>query len=42
VESDKEGLETMDDLGKNMAWLIKKLNAGRKKKKTRTKKGAKP
>jgi multimeric flavodoxin WrbA len=42
VESDKEGLETMDDLGKNMAWLIKKLNAGRKKKRTRTKKGAKP
>ena len=25
VEQDEEGLETMDDLGKNMAWLIKKL-----------------
>jgi multimeric flavodoxin WrbA len=27
VEKDAEGLETMDILGKNMAWLIKKLNA---------------
>lgn len=27
VEKDAEGLETMDTLGKNMAWLIKKLNA---------------
>jgi multimeric flavodoxin WrbA len=27
VEKDKEGLETMDDLGRNMAWLIKKLKA---------------
>ena len=27
VEKDVEGLETMDTLGKNMAWLIKKLNA---------------
>jgi multimeric flavodoxin WrbA len=26
VEKDEEGLKTMDDLGKNMAWLIKKLN----------------
>ena len=25
VENDKEGLETMDNLGRNMAWLIKKL-----------------
>ena len=25
VEKDEEGLKTMDDLGKNMAWLIKKL-----------------
>ena len=25
VEQDEEGLETMDDLGKNMAWLIKKI-----------------
>ncbi len=27
VEKDEEGLETMDDLGRNMAWLIKKLKA---------------
>lgn len=27
VEKDAESLETMDTLGKNMAWLIKKLNA---------------
>src|SRR5208283_727407 len=26
VEKDEEGMQTMDDLGKNMAWLIKKLN----------------
>ena len=25
VEKDEEGLKTMDDLGKNMAWLIKKV-----------------
>ncbi len=25
VEKDEEGLKTMDDLGKNMAWLIKQL-----------------
>lgn len=25
VESDEEGMRTMEDLGKNMAWLIKKL-----------------
>jgi multimeric flavodoxin WrbA len=27
VEKDEEGLETMDDLGRNMSWLIKKLKA---------------
>jgi multimeric flavodoxin WrbA len=27
VENDSEGMETMDDLGKNMAWLLKKINA---------------
>jgi multimeric flavodoxin WrbA len=26
VEKDEEGLETMETLGKNMAWLLKKLN----------------
>lgn len=26
VEKDTEGLQTMEDLGKNMAWLLKKLN----------------
>jgi len=26
VESDEEGIKTMEDLGENMAWLIKKLN----------------
>ena len=26
VEKDEEGLKTMDDLGKNMAWLLKKIN----------------
>jgi multimeric flavodoxin WrbA len=25
VEKDEEGMKTMDDLGKNMAWLIKKI-----------------
>ena len=25
VEKDEEGIKTMDDLGKNMAWLLKKL-----------------
>ncbi len=25
VEKDEEGMQTMEDLGKNMAWLIKKL-----------------
>jgi multimeric flavodoxin WrbA len=32
VEADEEGMKTMDDLGANMAWLIKKLNAERKRK----------
>ncbi len=41
VEADEEGMKTMDDLGRNMAWLIKKLNAGRKRRKTRKKSGAK-
>ena len=27
VEKDEEGLKTMDDLGKNMAWLLKQLKA---------------
>jgi multimeric flavodoxin WrbA len=27
VEQDKEGIETMETLGKNMAWLLKKINA---------------
>ena len=27
VESDEEGMETMVNLGSNMAWLIKKLKA---------------
>jgi multimeric flavodoxin WrbA len=27
VEKDSEGLETMDVLGRNMAWLLKKINA---------------
>lgn len=27
VESDEEALKTMDKLGQNMAWLIKKINA---------------
>ena len=27
VEKDEEGLKTMDDLGKNMAWVIKKTKA---------------
>ncbi len=26
VELDEEGMKTMEDLGKNMAWLIKKIN----------------
>ena len=27
VEKDEEGMKTMDELGKNMAWLLKKINA---------------
>jgi multimeric flavodoxin WrbA len=27
VENDEEGMKTMDDLGRNMAWLIKKIKA---------------
>jgi multimeric flavodoxin WrbA len=27
VEDDQEGLDTMRDLGRNMAWLLKKINA---------------
>jgi multimeric flavodoxin WrbA len=27
VEADEEGLDTMKDLGRNMAWLLKKINA---------------
>ncbi len=27
VEKDEEGLKTMEDLGKNMAWLLKKIQA---------------
>jgi multimeric flavodoxin WrbA len=27
VEADEEGMRTMDDLGKNMAWLLRKLKA---------------
>jgi multimeric flavodoxin WrbA len=26
VENDQEGMETMETLGKNMAWLLKKTN----------------
>ena len=27
VADDEEGMRTMEDLGKNMAWLLKKLKA---------------
>jgi multimeric flavodoxin WrbA len=27
VEKDEEGIKTMKDLGKNMAWLLKEINA---------------
>jgi multimeric flavodoxin WrbA len=27
VESDAEGMQTMDDLGQNMAWVLQKLNS---------------
>ena len=33
VEGDKEGMKTMEDLGRNMAWLIKKLRSKGKRKK---------
>jgi len=32
VENDDEGMKTMEILAKNMAWLIKKLKVGQKKK----------
>ena len=32
VEGDKEGMKTMEDLGRNMAWLIKKLKTKKGKK----------
>jgi multimeric flavodoxin WrbA len=31
VQIDEEGLKTMDDLGKNMAWLIKKTRKPKRK-----------
>lgn len=34
VESDREGMKTMEDLGRNMSWLIKKLKAKTRKKRT--------
>ncbi len=37
VKDDEEGMETMDDLGENMAWLLKKLNAKHEEKKKRKK-----
>ena len=30
VEQDKEGLDTMYALGKNMAWMLKCIEAGKK------------
>jgi hypothetical protein len=27
VETDKEGMNTMNDLGRNMAWLLKKVKS---------------
>jgi len=27
VEKDEEGIQTMKDLGRNMAWLLKKIHA---------------
>ena len=32
VENDDEGMKTMETLAKNMAWLIKRLKVGKKKK----------
>jgi multimeric flavodoxin WrbA len=31
VESDEEGMKIMEDLGKNMAWLIKKTKKPKRK-----------
>ena len=31
VEKDEEGIKTMEDLGRNMAWLLKKLNSDKHK-----------
>jgi multimeric flavodoxin WrbA len=31
VEGDEEGMRIMDDLGRNMAWLIKKLNTTKRR-----------
>ncbi len=31
VEGDEEGMRIMDDLGRNMAWLIKKLKTKKRK-----------
>jgi multimeric flavodoxin WrbA len=36
VRNDKEGETTMRDLGKNMAWLLKCIEAGRKENTTKT------
>jgi multimeric flavodoxin WrbA len=30
VEKDEEGMQTMEDLGKNMAWLLKKTKRAKK------------
>ncbi len=38
IESDEEGIKTMEDLGSNMAWLIKKLKTRSKPKTERNKK----
>ena len=38
VEGDKEGMKTMEDLGRNMAWLIKKLKAKPQPRKKKRKK----
>lgn len=31
VEKDEEGMKTMEDLGRNMAWLLRKLNSSERK-----------
>ena len=38
VEGDEEGMKTMEDLGRNMAWLIKKLKAKPQPRKKKRKK----